>query len=105
MIRADLYEQLFLPYDAAIMSNFEYSIVHVHNCGLHIVDALVKIEELNAIELSLDRESDVLTPSRIIECCKKIQAAEKSILIYGQLCQAELDELLSSLSPTVFYWE
>jgi hypothetical protein len=108
MMQTDIYEELFLPYDAAIISNFEYSLVHVHRCGLHIIDALLKIQELNAIEISLDRESNMWEPSKVIECCKKIQASRKSVLIYGQLSQAELNELLSSLNSAglaIFYWE
>ena len=63
---------------------------------------------LNAIEISLDREAVVWDPAKIIEYCKKIQSANKSVLIHGQLSQGELNELSASLSPAglaIFHWE
>jgi len=108
LVRAELYKEFFLECDSSIISNFEYSIVHVHSCGLHIIDALLEIDKLNAIEISLDRETGVWEPAKIIEYCKKIQSAKKSVLIHGQLSQAELNQLSASLSPAglaIFYWE
>ena len=108
IIRAELYKEFFLECDSSIISNFEYSIVHMHACGLQIIDALLEIDKLNAIEISLNRETGVWEPAKIIEYCKKIQSAKKSVLIHGQLSQAELNELSASLSPTglaIFYWE
>jgi hypothetical protein len=108
MIQAGLYKEFFLEYDSSIISNFEYSILHVHNCGLHIIEALLEIGKLNAIEISLDRETGDWNPAKIIEYCEKIQSAKKSVLIYGQLSQPEVNELLISLNPIglgIFYWE
>ena len=108
MVSSGLYNEMLVKYDAEIVSNFDYSLIHVHSCGMHIIDSLLKIDQLDAIELSLDREAGVWEPERTVEYCKKIQKAKKSVLICGQLSQSELDYLLLSLSPAslaVFYWE
>ena len=107
MIAPDLYKEFFIKYDSSIISEFEHSIVHVHACGLHIIDALLQIDELNAIEISLDRETGVWFPQKLIDYCKEIQSAGKSVLIYGQLSKAELEVFLAALSPVglaIFHW-
>ena len=107
IMRADLYDKFFRKYDASIMSRFDYSLTHVHSCGLHIIDALLTIDELSAIEMSIDAEATGWDPARFIQYCHKIQSANKSVLVWGQLSQADLKEMLASLSPVglaVFYW-
>ncbi len=108
MIAPDLYKEFFIKYDSSIISEFEHSIVHVHACGLHIIDALLQIDELNAIEISLDRETGVWCPQKLRDYCKEIQSAGKSVLIYGQLSNVELEAFLAALSPVglaIFHWD
>ena len=108
IVSTDLYDEFFGEHDASIISQCDYSLTHVHSCGLHVIDALLRIDKLGAIEISLDGDATVWDPARIIEYCQKIQSANKSVLVHGQLSQADLNELLASLSPVglaIFCWE
>jgi hypothetical protein len=107
MLSAQMYEQHFLEFDRQIIENFEYSLVHVHACGLHIVGSLLKMDHLKAIEISLDRETDKTDISTIMGVAKCIQNSGKAVLIYGELSEIEIAMFTGHLSPNglaIFYW-
>ena len=54
LISARMYEKQILPYDVEIIRSCPYSVLHLHNCGLHVAPLLVEVPELNAIEVALD---------------------------------------------------
>jgi hypothetical protein len=107
ILSPDLYEEYFMEYDQRVLSSFPYSIVHLHSVGLHIIDPLVKIKELDAIEINLDREIGEFPKEKILEWCHKVQDADKSLLVIGELNDEELDEFLTELRPeglAIWYW-
>ena len=107
MVSPQQYAGSMLGFDEAVISRFPYSLFHVHACGVHIVENLLKIENLKAIEISLDRETGSFDLGTIIQVCISVQERCKSILIYGQLDENELQELRTHLNPSglaVFYW-
>jgi len=96
-----------LKYDKKILKEFPYSLIHLHFCGLHMLDIILTIETLNVVEISLDRETPGWNMERTLQSVKKIQNAGKAALIYGQLTETELDELKAELNPAglaIFYW-
>jgi hypothetical protein len=54
LISARMYEKQILPYDIEIIQSCPYSVLHLHNCGLHVAPLLVEVPELNVIEVALD---------------------------------------------------
>ncbi|MHB9071415.1 MAG: hypothetical protein ACYC54_13740 [Sedimentisphaerales bacterium] len=107
LMSAQMYEQCFLKFDRQIIDAFEYSLVHVHACGLHIVKLLLKLDNLRAIEISLDRETGRTDISAIINMAKSIQDCGKAVLIYGEVNENELTMLTRHLNPNglaIFYW-
>jgi hypothetical protein len=107
IVSPDMYEEVFLEYDRRVISSFDYSIVHLHSVGLHIIDPLLKIDELDAIEVNLDREIGEFPKQEILQWCRKIQDASKSVLVIGELNDEELNEFLSELRPeglAIWYW-
>jgi hypothetical protein len=107
MLPVQIYEQYFLKLDEKIINDFEYSLVHVHTCGIHIVESLLKLDHLKAIEISLDRETGRTDISAIINAAKCIQDHGKALLIYGELNQKELTMFIRRLNQNglaIFYW-
>jgi hypothetical protein len=107
MLPVQMYERHFLKFDEQIINEFEYSLIHVHACGVHIIEALLKLDHLRAIELSLDRETGRTDIYAIKEAAKRIQDHGKALLIYGELNEAELamfTENLNQKGLAVFYW-
>lgn len=54
LISARMYEKQIMPYDVEIIRSCPYSVLHLHNCGLHVAPLLVEVPELNALEVALD---------------------------------------------------
>ncbi len=103
----DTYRKHFLEFDKKVMRNFEYNLMHMHACGLHILDAVLEIDHLKAVEITIERETGVFKKELILDSCKKIQAASKGVIINGELNEEELAEFKDRLDPSglaIFYW-
>ena len=107
IISPQQYEKYILKYDKKIIKEFPFSLVHLHSCGLHMLDIILKIDELKAIEISLDNETGVWDKEKILKSCKKIQSHSKCICINGKLTEHEVEEFKKKLDPrglAIFYW-
>lgn len=91
------YEENFLQYDEKIINQFEYSITHVHSCGLRHIDSLLKIKKLGAIEINLDRETNAFDIDEIIYYSNKIQTNGKGVVLVGELPDSDLEIILSKV--------
>lgn len=91
------YEENFLEYDEKIIDQFEYSITHVHSCGLRHIDSLLKLRKLGAIEINLDRETNAFDIEEIIYYSNKIQDSGKGVVLVGELPDCDLEMLLSKV--------
>lgn len=99
ILSPEIYEEVLMEYDRRVLSAFDYSLIHLHAAGLHIVEPLLRIRELDAIQINLDRETGVFDKTRILEVSRSIQSAGKSLLLCGEVTRSELDEFLAILDP------
>lgn len=102
-----VYREHFLEIDRQVLASFPYSIIHLHAVGLHLLDVVLDIPELGAIQISLDRETGVWNKEHMLECCKRTQARGKSLLVHGELSEREFLEFTSALDPrglAIYYW-
>ncbi len=107
LISPAMYETIFMSADEKVLESFPYSVIHLHTCGLHIVEPLLKIRCLKAIQVNLDRETGVWNKKQILDCCTKIQDASKSLIICGELSEQERVEFVERLKPeglALQYW-
>ena len=107
LFSAEVYEKHFLQFDRKILATAPYNLTHLHSCGLHILDALLKLDEARAFEINLDRETGAWDKDRILYWCKRIQDAGKALLIWGELAEDEFAEFREALSPdglAFTYW-
>jgi len=54
LVSPKIYKQQILPYDLEVIRSRPKSILHIHNCGLHIAPILIEVPELDAIEVFMD---------------------------------------------------
>ncbi len=104
----ETYRTQFALFDERVLSAFQYTVIHLHSCGLHIVPAVLVTKGVHAIQINLDRESSSWEKERVLEACLGIQSEEKSLIICGELDGDELDEFLNRLKPgglAIFYWK
>jgi hypothetical protein len=94
----DMYEQYFLNYDRKIIESFPISIVHTHCAGIHMIELLLKIKSLKAIQINLDREAErAWDIHRLIETCRGIQREDKCVHLLGELSPEGLEKILKEL--------
>ena len=104
----ETYQRHFAVFDAKVLSKFPYTLIHLHNCGLHILEAVLAMKGVHAVEISLDREAVTWKPEAILNRCRLIQEHGKALLLSGELAPAERDEFLRTLRPgglAIFYWK
>jgi len=95
------YRDFFIPYQERIISNFEYSTIHLHSGSLHTVDVVLN-SNIKAIQVSLDPVPYGPTVPELLPIFIKMQKI-KPILIEGPMLKNELDLLLEKLSPSGLY--
>ncbi len=108
LVSPETYKTCFASFDERVMSEFEYSVIHLHSCALHTVPAVVDMNGVRAVEISLDGDCSSWDQERVLEACQRIQSGGKSLIICGELKEHELDKLLRRLKPgglAIFYWK
>ena len=107
LLAPQTYREHFLAHDRAVLREFPYSFIHLHACGLHILDVVLEIDELKAVQIQLDRETGVWEKGRILDCCRRVQERRKGLIVCGMLTESELEEFKSALRPdalALYYW-
>ena len=107
IISPELYRRHLLAYDAKIIDRFPYSVVHLHACGLHMVDVVAGIDARMTVEITLERKTGVWKKDSIVDACRRIQRCGKSVLVNGELNENEFEDVRSRLDPrgsAIFYW-
>ncbi len=95
-VRADMYEEMFFPYDVQICEQFDYSVVHLHSGYLHHMDVFLKGKYPTAVQVSLDTGSTPWTVHDLIPIFARVLEV-KPLFIQGVMSKAELDEMLERL--------
>jgi hypothetical protein len=93
-----IFEDVILPCDRKIWAAFDFSMIHTHSPGLPLmIDGLITAPELTAIESMVDPGGpsvEVLMP-----LWKKIQSADKALLICSELDPDSVEEIANELKP------
>ena len=80
--------------------------MHIHAVGLHVLDAVLDIKALDVVQISLDRDAGWWHEEELIGAVRKTQSAGKSVLLCGELSEAERRNLQCALDPlglAIFY--
>lgn len=108
ILSPEQYRTYFAPVDAEILGSWRYWVTHLHACGLLMTDELLEMPGVGAYEISLERETGVWEPERVIDAVAKLQHAGYRIILNGELNDEELESMLSRLEPSglaVFSWQ
>jgi len=107
LVSPETYREHFLEQDRAVLREFPYSFLHLHACGLHMLDVVLEIDELKAVQIQLDRETGGWEKDRVLDCCRQVQERSKGLIVCGMLTESELAEFQSALRPDAlafYYW-
>ena len=96
LISPAVYREQVREHDRRIMEAFDYPLIHVHSGCLHIIEALLDIDVLKAIQVSVDYPGGPLIPE-ILPILKRI-VQEKPLILTGPVTEVDLEDL-KALSP------
>jgi len=102
LVSPESYESIFLPYDEEVFKAFEHSIMHIHSTNLKLLDIILEIDALTAIQVTLDLEPAGPPLREIKDALKRISAV-KPLLIEGRMTEHELRQLVEMLPPAGLY--
>ena len=101
VLSPDLYRKLVQPVDRMIARQFACNFIHLHSTSMFLLDAFLDIEELRCFEINLE-PFNIPVPG-MIDYFRRVQAADRPLLIRGTLTPDELRLLLDSLDPCGLY--
>jgi hypothetical protein len=92
-----MYEEQILPHDRTVMRAFDYAIIDLHSAGtLHLCEILLKVEELDAISVTLDPYESAPALEDLVATFEAILEA-KSLSVYGEMSMDQVDWLRRAL--------
>ena len=95
----DLYKEFLYKIHTRLAGSAPYTMIHLHMTSSYIIEDLLKIDELNAIQVNKDIGEPI---EPMIPVLKKIQS-EKNLVLWGDFSTAELNMLREELDPRGVY--
>lgn len=95
ILSPELYRSYILPCHATICDQAEHSLIHLHSSSFHILDDILNIDSLEAVEIN----KDIGGPSilEMIPQFKKVLKAGKRLVIWGTLNEQDIATIQSEL--------
>ena len=97
----DLYRQLVQPVDRMIAGHFDNAFMHLHTTSMYLLDAILEIEEIACYEINI--ETFNLSVEEMIPYYRKVQDANRPLLIRGSVSEDEMRILLGEVDPRGLY--
>jgi hypothetical protein len=76
-----------------------YNLVHLHLTALHVLDDVLSIPTVRAVEICIDEGFGNQDPRMYMDAYKKIQRAGKSLVVHGYMTADDAVFLHENLSP------
>jgi hypothetical protein len=92
-----LYRKLVQPVDRMLASRFACAFMHLHSTSMFLLDAMLEIEELRCFEINNDASGPPI--EEMIPHFRKVQDAERALVIRGSFTPDELRSLVEALDP------
>lgn len=97
----DLYRKLVQPVDRMIARQFDCNFIHLHSTSMFLLDAFLEIEELRCFEINIEPFN--IPVGGMIEYFKRVQGADRPLVIRGFLTEDETRLVMDSLDPRGLY--
>ena len=96
LLSPKVYRERVLPQDRRVIEAFDFPLIHLHSSCLHVVDDLLRVEALKAIQVSIDFPGGPLAHDVLPTLENIIQV--KPLIVTGPVTVEELGAL-EALSP------
>ncbi len=93
MLSPGLYRERVLEYDRRIIESFDFPLIHLHSGCLHVVEPLLDMAALSAVQVSIDHPGGPLATD-VMPVLERI-VKRKPLIVTGPVTAAELERLRS----------
>ncbi|RKX34217.1 MAG: hypothetical protein DRP71_07870 [Verrucomicrobia bacterium] len=93
-----LYDEFLRPLDERLAGIVSYSLMHLHSSSLFLIDNFLEVSSIKAFQVSKDAGTDSI--AAMLPGLKKIQQAERPIIIKGVFDDHDLRLIRENLSVT-----
>ena len=98
-----LYRRYVQPIDRYLAQQFAGGFMHLHSTSMFLLDLFLEIEELHCLQVNYEVNSGGPDIHGMIPYFKKIQAANRALIVRGSFTPDELRALLGALDPRGLY--
>ncbi len=98
-----LYRKFLQPVDRAVASRFANTFIHLHTNSMFLYDLFLEVEEIRCFQVNYELHSGGPDIAGMIPAFRKIQAANRPLLVRGSFTPDELRLLVDTLDPRGFY--
>jgi hypothetical protein len=98
-----LFQEFLQPVDRHVAGHFPSAFIHLHTNSMFLYDLLLEIEELRCFQVNYEPHSGGPPVAGMLPAFRKIQAADRALLVRGSFTADELRLLVDSLDPRGLY--
>jgi len=99
----DLYRRFVQSVDRYLARSFGSAFMHLHATSLFVLDAILEIEELHCLQMNYELKSGGPPIDELIPHLRKIQEAERCLILRGSFEADELRRVAEGLDPKGLY--
>lgn len=98
-----LYRRFVQPIDRYLARQFAGSFMHLHSTSMFLLELILEIEEIHCLQVNYEVNSGGPDIHGMIPYFRKIQAANRALIIRGTFAPDELRVLIDALDPRGLY--
>jgi len=98
-----LYRNFVQPIDRYLARQFAGSFMHLHSTSMFLLELILEIEEIHCLQVNYEVNSGGPDIHGMIPYFKKIQAANRALIVRGTFAPDELRILIDALDPRGLY--
>lgn len=89
------YRRFVMPCDVRICRHYPYVMIHLHSAGLHVLDAMLEIEELAGVQAVVDQTDPQL--EEFLPRLAAVQAHDMPLVLYDEFKPRSFAAILAAL--------
>ena len=103
VLSPQLYREFLQPVDRAVAGHFASAFIHLHSNSMFLYDLFLEVEEIRCFQVNYELHSGGPPIAGMIPAFRKIQAADRPLLVRGSFTPDELHLLVDALEPRGLY--
>lgn len=98
-----LYRELLQGIDRAVAGRYPCAFIHLHTNSMFLYDLFLEVREIRCFQVNYELHSGGPPIAGMIPALRKIQAADRPLLVRGSFTPDELRQLVDALDPRGLY--